>query len=938
MTPAAVLRSAELVVFTVLALVALRQWRVRRDVPSRELAVTFGVLSGVLVVARLVPSGGDDVGTQLVGRVLLVGLVLFPYLLQRFAAAFEALPRWTTRAGTALVAVTVLATVTLPPFPERGEPRALWFDGYVVLVLVEWAFLSFAVSWRLWVAGAGLPRVARLRMRTLGLGAAVLVVGLVGRVAPGTDAAWWTAGSGVLALSSCALFLVGFAPPSWLVRTWRGESEAVQQLLVGLVAETDDEQVVSSLLPRLLELVGARGAALVDDGGRVVATAGQVPDGLPGQLAVAAPARRLARDVELLSTGHVRVRLDDGALHVWTGPYAPYFGRAELGLLASFGALVQLSLQRTASYAREREATLALEEAQAIAGIGSWRWVVGSNEPQWSKQMHRLYGLPLDASLEGRGYLSIVHPDDRAWLDAEIARAVAHGHDVTTEYRILRHGRDLRWVQSRMHVEQGADGTVAVLYGTCQDITERRSLEHELQHQARHDPLTGLPNRRMLVELLAATVERTRDRGTAVLFLDVDRFKIVNDSLGHDAGDQVLLAVAERLSTAVRVGDVVGRFGGDEFVVVGQVEDEDAALALADRLHAATTAPVTVGGTDLVVTVSTGIALCLDGRTPAGALVRDADAAMYAAKRAGGDRAVLFADAMRAAAVDRLEVEVDMRRALAEDQLRVHYQPVFDTATGALVGAEALVRWQHPTRGLLGPADFVGVAEETGLIVDLGREVLRQACRQLRTWQDSHPHLRRMWMSVNLSALQVFGTGLTSEVVSAVHTAGIAPECLTLEITESVLMTDVEDALAVLGALRVLGVRLSVDDFGTGYSSLAYLTRLPVSSLKVDKSFLSRLDVDPHALAVVQGVAALAQALGLEIVAEGVEDEAQLATVRRLGVGMAQGFHLGRPVAADAWDRYLAPPADVMVQDVPLAEVPALEVPAPRSSSTAIVA
>jgi len=381
-----------------------------------------------------------------------------------------------------------------------------------------------------------------------------------------------------------------------------------------------------------------------------------------------------------------------------------------------------------------------------------------------------------------------------------------------------------------------------------------------------------------------------------VLFLDLDRFKVINDSLGHDAGDRLLVDVANRLRGVVRPGDTVARFGGDEFTILCDdvAGGERDAVLIAERVAAAVGAPFTLDDNEAFLTTSLGIALTT-GREDlrAEALIRDADAAMYRAKERGKSRYELFDSAMRARAVDRLEVENALHRALDRGEFRVFYQPAVDLQTGDLVGVESLVRWQHPERGLVGPDQFIALTEETGLIVPLGSWVLREACRQWKQWEESGTPTPRI--SVNLSARQLGQPDLVDVVVDALDETGMDPSRLSLEITESTVLEDTESALGTLEALRMQGVRISLDDFGTGYASLALLKRLPVDELKVDRSFVKGLGRDPQDSPIVSTVVGLAGALGLVAIAEGVETTAQVEELRRIGCRYAQGFYFARP-------------------------------------------
>jgi diguanylate cyclase (GGDEF)-like protein len=385
---------------------------------------------------------------------------------------------------------------------------------------------------------------------------------------------------------------------------------------------------------------------------------------------------------------------------------------------------------------------------------------------------------------------------------------------------------------------------------------------------------------------------------TAVLFLDLDRFKWINDSLGHAAGDELLVKVAARLAEAIRPGDSVARFGGDEFVILCDDLDGDwEALGIAQRVNAALGTHFSVEGRDITVTASLGIATTGQSSAyTADSLLRDADAAMYRAKERGRNRIEAFQGGMRARAVERLEVETDLRRALERDELRVYYQPVVRLAGAAMLGVEALVRWQHPERGLMAPAEFIPVAEETGLIQPLGAYVLGESCRQVAVWNRAHPDRAPLSVAVNLSARQMSAADLTRLVITALNDSGLDPGLLCLEITESVLMEDVSASRNVLQSLKELGVRLGIDDFGTGYSSLLYLRRFPVDFLKVDRSFVSGLGENSEDGAIVAGVLGLAHALGVGAIAEGVEQPEQADKLALMGCEQAQGYLWSRPL------------------------------------------
>ncbi len=478
------------------------------------------------------------------------------------------------------------------------------------------------------------------------------------------------------------------------------------------------------------------------------------------------------------------------------------------------------------------------------------------------------------------------------------------------------HG-DLAWLRddeevpvSALYISHYDDaGNLEFVSTISRDISDRKAFESKLEHQAAHDPLTGLPNRALLLDRVQVALARAERHGraVAVLFLDLDHFKVVNDSLGHNLGDQLLVAAAERLTYALRPGDTVARFGGDEFVILCEdLTGERDATVVAERAERALSGPYQLDENEVHITVSTGIALTDGGSETADDLLRDADAAMYQAKERGRSRYELFDGRMRERAVDRLDVENGLRRALEQHELRLFFQPTVALPSRSIVGVEALLRWEHPERGLLVPTDFIHVAEEAGLMVPIGAWVLNQACRQMHRWQSSMPHLADLTLAVNLSARQLYQESLVYDIASVLEENLLDPGRIHLEITENVLMGDLQRSAETLSRLRALGVHIAVDNFGTGRSSLSYLRRFSVDQLKIDRCFVSGSSEDTDDWAVVAAIIGLADNLGVESVGEGVETADQLTELIRLGCDQAQGFHVAPPASGPNLEEFLA--------------------------------
>jgi diguanylate cyclase (GGDEF)-like protein/PAS domain S-box-containing protein len=520
-----------------------------------------------------------------------------------------------------------------------------------------------------------------------------------------------------------------------------------------------------------------------------------------------------------------------------------------------------------------------------------------------SPRAQEVFGFPPEAWTDDPGFWrGRVHPDDRHRMVAYWTSRRAHpdASSEVIEYRVFDAQGRLRWVRDEACLLDSDDPTSKRWTGFLTDVSERKELEGQLQHQAFHDPLTGLPNRALFTDRLdhALTRPLRRPETLAVLFLDLDDFKTVNDGIGHDAGDELLVAVAGILRASIRPMDTAARLGGDEFaVLLEDLNEPTAAQDVAERILAALQRPTTVAGQDIVISASIGIAHPSSRTDSAAQLMRNADAAMYAAKRRGKGRHEIFAPVMAEAAVKRLELAGAMRQALELGQFTLHYQPLVRLSDESVTGFEALLRWNHPQRGLVAPGEFIPEAEATGQIIAIGRIVLEQACRQAKLLEDAHGLGRAPSMSVNVSARQFRDPELIDTVAEVLARTRLDASRLTLEITESTIMEDSEAALERLRDLKGLGVRIAIDDFGTGYSSLSYLRRLPVDVLKIDKSFVDGVADGGEALTRV--IVSIGESLRLHTVAEGVELSSQAAALRRMGCEVAQGFHFARPMASN---------------------------------------
>jgi diguanylate cyclase (GGDEF)-like protein/PAS domain S-box-containing protein len=520
-----------------------------------------------------------------------------------------------------------------------------------------------------------------------------------------------------------------------------------------------------------------------------------------------------------------------------------------------------------------------------------------------NRALQQFLGYTAEELLNRRLY-HLVPEDDADGLAAALS-AIAAGAipDLTVEQRYTRRDGEIVWAALTMsRAQDRLNGDSLGIIAMIQDIGTRKSLEARLTHQASHDPLTNLANRTLFRQRVELALQRAphRDR-VVVMFLDVDNFKAVNDSVGHGAGDQLLVVAAARLLNATRGSDTVARFGGDEFaILLENVRDDAETRIVAERITRAMRQPIQVGTETVIVGVSIGIARAHSDSEGADEVLRNADVAMYTAKGSGKGRYQFFEPSMHTAVVDRVELEADLRRAVAAPatDFVLHYQSLVQLDTEAVVGVEALVRWNHHRRGELQPADFIPVAEETGLIVPLGRWVLREACAQAAVWWRDLPDDKRMSMAVNVSGKQLQDPSFVSDVAEALADSGLAPSRLVLEITETVIMRRTEVMMQRLTELKEIGVHLAIDDFGTGYSSLSYLQQFPIDIIKIDKGFIDSMEKDPAGAALTRTIIGLGWTLGLSTIAEGVEHASQRATLTELGCTVAQGFLFARPVLA----------------------------------------
>jgi len=592
-----------------------------------------------------------------------------------------------------------------------------------------------------------------------------------------------------------------------------------------------------------------------------------------------------------------------------------YTSRDIGGLLTSLAAM--RSGLRTAFRALATN-EFRLANAQRIAGIGDWERDLVSGSLTRSEEVYRIFGRdPGELSATSAVPLEIVHPEDKQLVDEFINAAQHRGEDFNVDFRIVLPDGSTRYVHGQGEVLHDPAGRVVKLAGTVQDISARKLAEKQIEYLALHDGLTGLPNPRLFRdEVTKAITEAVRfETMLATLFLDLDRFKNVNDSLGHGIGDLLLKEVAERVTHCLRKGDavsrepeasqenVLARLGGDEFtVLLTTLRHAEDAARVAQRILDALASPFRIEGHEIFTSASIGIAVFPDDGGDVETLLKNADTAMYSAKEEGRKNYKFFAEEMNKTAKAKLSLESDLHNALRQNEFILHYQPQIEVASRKIVGVEALIRWQHPKRGLVPPLEFIPLAEERGLIIPIGEWVLRSACAQGSAWQKAG--LGRITVAVNMASPSFRQMDLMAVVADALEKSGLEPGFLELEVTESVMMHDIEAVLTTLKKLKGIGIHLSIDDFGTGYSSLSYLQRFPLDALKIDRSFVNNID-KPEGSAIAFAIMALAKSLNLKVIAEGVETEHQVRILHEHGCEFMQGFLFSRPVTADEITRLL---------------------------------
>jgi diguanylate cyclase (GGDEF)-like protein/PAS domain S-box-containing protein len=564
---------------------------------------------------------------------------------------------------------------------------------------------------------------------------------------------------------------------------------------------------------------------------------------------------------------------------------------------------IEMAIYKHRMEKKLRESEERYELAVRGANDGLWDWNLKHNEVYFSPRWKTMLGLTEEElGNTSDEWIKRIHPEDRRRFQEML---VSHLRGYTAhfecEYRIQHANGTYMWVLSRGLAVRDAEGRAYRMAGSQTDVTARKLVEEQLAYSALHDVLTGLPNRALFMDRLGHRLEHTKrhpDQLFAVLFIDLDRFKVVNDSLGHAVGDQLLIATAQRLQQCVRPEDTVSRLGGDEFaILLNEVSDASDAVRVAERIEARLISTSMLDAVKRSTTASIGISLFSAQNAKPEDYLRDADTAMYRAKALGGNRHEIFNSAMYVSAVALLEMEGELRMAVERNEWLVEYQPIISLATGRAAGVEALVRWARPDKGVVHPLEFISVAEDTGLIIQIGEYVLRTACRQAKAWRDAG--LSKLWVSVNLSGRQFQDQNLVQKIERILHETGLPSDGLRLEVTESIAMRDLTYSIRVLTELSKLGVHVSLDDFGNGYSSLSYLKQFPLKVLKIDRSFIQDIMVNKNSEAITTAIIVMARSLNLEVVAEGVETEKQFAFLKSKFCDDVQGYLFSRPIPAE---------------------------------------
>lgn len=579
------------------------------------------------------------------------------------------------------------------------------------------------------------------------------------------------------------------------------------------------------------------------------------------------------------------------------------------------------SLQREIGERRQAETLLRESEARLESILNSLEDVIWSVQAD-SRQLlylnpaaEQVYGRPVAEFLADSELWQsqVVHPEDRELRDRFFSSLLEAGH-LSLEYRILRPDGEVRWLSDRARVVRDSQGQIARIDGIIYDITDRRRAEEKLAYDALHDSLTGLPNRSLFLQRVERSLQQAKQDPSyqfALLFIDLDRFKLVNDSLGHAYGDQFLVFVADKLRHCLHASDTVARLGGDEFtILLDGIQCASDATRVSDRILKSLEKPLHLGDRHIFSGASIGIVINTPHYSQSSELLRDADIAMYRAKSAGKGRYAIFDQDMHAETIKQIQIENDLRSSLAQGDFMLYYQPIVNLKTGQLAGFESLVRWNHPEQGMISPTEFIPIAEDTGLIVTLGEWVLRRSCKQLSQWKQQYDIAEQLIISVNLAGHQLKEPNLVEIIDQILIETGLDGKFLKLELTESILVENVEDIIKTLTYLRGRNIQLSIDDFGTGYSSLSYLHRFPVSTLKVDRAFVNDMMGDTDSFEIVRAICTLAHSLGMKVVAEGIENPEQLSILKSLNCELGQGFFFSKPVDAAQAEQLIVQPND----------------------------